>query len=362
MKRKILLAMSGGVDSSAAAFLLRKNGDELVGGMMKLLTEEIVEGHSPHYNEGGRSCCTLSDAEDARNVANSLGMPFYVFNFSEAFLGIMDSFVAAYGRGETPNPCIECNRYMKFEKFLFRAAELECDFIATGHYARIEKDADGRFLLKKGVDDGKDQSYVLYAMTQEQLGRTLFPLGGMTKEEVREIAQAQGLINAKKRDSQDICFVPDGDYAGFIQSYTGKAARTGNFINKSGEILGEHRGIINYTVGQRKGLGLSAPNPLFVTRINAEENTVTLGASEELFTNRLTAADINLIPVDSLNSKLRVQAKIRYAHAPQSATIFQASANEIVAEFDTPQRAITPGQAVVFYDGDIVIGGGTILQ
>lgn len=352
---KILTAMSGGVDSSVAAYILKTAGHEQIGAMMKLFD---LEGSFGDSNE--RSCCTLSDAEDARAVANSLEIPFFVFNFSEVFEAeVMERFVRGYRAGQTPNPCIDCNRFLKFEKFLHRAAELECDSVATGHYARISRDGE-RFLLKTGVDASKDQSYVLYAMTQEQLARTRFPLGELKKEEVRAIAEAQNFVNAQKRDSQDICFAPDGDYAGFIERHTGTRAPRGDFVSRSGKILGKHRGIINYTVGQRKGLGISAPEPLYVLALNSKNNTVTLGAGEELFIRTLTARDINLIALEKIDGDLRVQAKIRYAHNPQPAILRQLDGDRLHAEFSSPQRAITPGQAVVFYDGEIVIGGGTI--
>ena len=355
---KILTAMSGGVDSSVAAEILLAQGHEVIGAMMKLFSDEDL-GEMPQT--ASKACCTLSDADDARAVANLLGIPFYVFNFAPHFAAEVTSrFVQAYQNGQTPNPCIDCNRFMKFEKFLHRAAELECDAIATGHYAQISQEPCGRYLLKAGHDTTKDQSYVLYTMTQAQLARTLFPLGGLSKKEVRELAESRSLSTAKKRDSQDICFAPDGDYAGFIVRKTKKPLAEGSFVDKNGNILGRHGGIIRYTIGQRKGLGITAPHPLYVTAINTAANTITLGTNDELFSKSLTACDINLIALDKIDSSLQCQAKIRYAHPRQDAKIIQTAEDRIHVEFSEPQRAITPGQAVVFYDGNIVIGGGKI--
>jgi len=358
--KKVLIAMSGGVDSSVTAYLLSKTGADCIGAMMKLYTNDDI---APDLNS--KTCCSLEDVEDARQTAASMDIPFYTFNFTDTFAEtVMERFVKAYQQGKTPNPCIDCNRFLKFERFLQRATELDCTHIATGHYARIELYTNERYLLKTGLDTTKDQSYVLYAMTQQQLSRTLLPLGGLTKDDVRKIAEKQGLINAKKRDSQDICFAPNGDYAGFIKRHTKNHSQAickpGKFISTTGKILGEHKGIIHYTIGQRKGLGVSAPHPLFVLSLNLAENTVTLGKAEELFSTVLEAHDINLIPIDRLDGSLRVQAKIRYSHIPQPATMQQTGEDTIRIEFDIPQRAITPGQAVVVYDGDIVIGGGTI--
>ena len=296
-------------------------------------------------------------------MAFRLGIPYYVFNFSARFEAeVIGRFTAAYENGRTPNPCIDCNRFLKFDKLHRRAQELGYDFVATGHYARIEYDeALGRYLLKKAADPGKDQSYVLYTLTQAQLAHTKFPLGGMTKPEVREIAQEQGFVNARKRDSQDICFVPNGDYADFIERRTGKKCPEGNFIDRDGHILGKHRGIIRYTVGQRKGLGLSLPEPMYVCAVNPEDNTVVLGREAELYTRTLTAKDINLISVPCIEKPLRVKAKIRYRQAEQQASVTQTDTDTLKIEFDAPQRAATKGQSVVLYDGDTVVGGGTIV-
>lgn len=354
MAEKAIIAMSGGVDSSVAAYLMCEQGYECIGATMKLFqqTEEKVRENT---------CCSLEDVEDARSVATSLGMDYFVFNFTDRFQAdVIDRFVAAYENGITPNPCIDCNRYLKFDKLHQRAMELGYDYVVTGHYARIEKTAAGRYLLKKAIDPEKDQSYVLYSMTQEQLAHTLFPLGGLHKTEVRAIAEAHGFVNAKKHDSQDICFVPDGKYADFITGYTGKTYPCGNFVDKAGNVLGEHKGIIRYTIGQRKGLGLALPAPMYVCEVNPAENTVVLSTDAELYSDTLTAKNINLISVDKLTEPTRLQAKVRYRQAEQWATVTQTDDDTLVIHFDEPQRAVTRGQAVVLYDGDIVVGGGTI--
>lgn len=351
---KALIAMSGGVDSSVAALITKNLGYECVGCTMRLYNNEDVGINS-------RTCCSLSDVEDARSVAYSLGMPYYVFNFSDDFgEKIIKKFVNSYFEGATPNPCIDCNRYMKFEKLFDRAKLMGCEKIVSGHYARI-REQNGRFVLKKGVDASKDQSYVLYMLSKEQLSHTLFPLGELTKAEVREMAEQHGFINSRKPDSQDICFVPNGDYASVIEKYSGKKSEPGYFVDENGKILGEHKGIIHYTVGQRKGLGIASSAPLFVTKIDPQKNTVTLTHGEGLFTDTVTVKDINLTAVDSIEEPIKIKAKIRYRHLEQPATVVQTDSDTLKIKFDSPQRAVTKGQAAVLYDGDTVLGGGTIV-
>lgn len=354
---KALIAMSGGVDSSVAAYLMKEKGYECMGVTMKLFQNEDVGLSKEH------TCCSLDDIEDARAVAYRLDMPYYVFNFADKFKEkVIEPFICAYENGMTPNPCIECNRYLKFDKLFKRAKELECDYVVTGHYAIIYFDVvKGRYILKKAVDDTKDQSYVLYSLTQDQLAHIMFPLGGMTKMQARELALANDFINARKHDSQDICFVSNGKYAEFIEDYTGRKYEPGNFVTKTGEVLGTHKGIINYTIGQRKGLGLSLKEPMYVCDVDTEKNQVVLGKNEDLFTTGLDANNINLISVDRIDKPMKVKAKVRYRHTEDDATVWQTGDDTIHVEFDRPQRAITKGQAVVLYDGDIVVGGGTII-
>lgn len=355
---KALIAMSGGVDSSVSAALMKQAGYDCIGVTMKLHNE------SEEDVCGEKSCCTARDAEDARGVCARLGMSYYVFNFTGDFdRQVIQRFVADYENGFTPNPCIDCNRYLKFDRLYERAKTLGCEYIVTGHYARIEFDGN-RWLLKKSLNAAKDQSYVLYSLTQEQLAHTKFPLGGFSsKEEVRAVAEQLGLINADKRDSQDICFVPDGDYAAFIRRYSGKDYPEGDFLDQNGKVVGRHKGLICYTIGQRKGLGLSFPEPMYVCAKSLAENTITLAPERELYSKSLTAADFNWISLpEPPKTPIRVMARTRY-HAKEAAA--SAAANDdgtVRVVFDEPQRAISAGQAVVLYDGDIVVGGGTIVS
>ena len=355
MQRKALIAMSGGVDSSVAALLMKNAGYDCIGVTMKLYENEDV-GLSK-----GHTCCSLDDVEDARNGAVSLKMPYYVFNFSDNFKEkVIDGFVRSYETGATPNPCIDCNRFLKFRRLFDRAVELGCDTVATGHYARIEPDENGRPLLKKALDASKDQSYVLWSITKEQLSHIAFPLGGLIKSETRRIAEENGFINAGKHDSQDICFVKNGCYADFITDYTKKTYPEGDFVDRNGKILGRHKGIIRYTVGQRKGLGISFGEPMYVVKVDPESNTVVLGHEDELFSRTLTAGEMNLLSVDSLTAGTRYKAKVRYSQTEAPCTVDFADNRSVKITFDQPQRAITCGQSVVLYDGDIVVGGGII--
>ena len=357
MAKKALVAMSGGVDSSVVAYLTTKMGYEAMGITLRLYDNDDVEENQE------MACCTSDNIRDARDVCDKLNIPYYVYNFKDSFdENVIKRFINAYENGSTPNPCVDCNRYIKFEKLINRAEELDYDYVITGHYATVEYDkSSGRFLLKKAKDISKDQSYVLYSLTQRQLSRTVLPLGDYTKEKVRKIADELGFVNAKKQDSQDICFVPNGDYAEFIERYTGKTYPCGDFVDKSGNILGKHKGIIRYTVGQRKGLGLALPKPMYVKEKLLAENKVVLCYNDELFSKELYATDINLISCEKIEKQMRVKARVRYNQVEKSATVEQLDDNTLHIVFDEPQRAISKGQAVVMYDGDYVVGGGTII-
>lgn len=356
MKKKVLVGMSGGVDSAAAAFLLQDQGYEALGCTLRLYKNEDVG-----RKEGG--CCSLEDVEDARAVAARLGMEFYVFNFSKLFCRcVMDDFVACYRSGRTPNPCIQCNRHIKFDALLRRADDLGADYIATGHYARVAYDqVSGRGQLLRGRDRHKDQSYVLYPLTQAQLSRLLLPVGEYEKSEIRAMAARRNFVNANKPDSQDICFIPDGDYAAFLQRYGGVELKPGNFVDTSGKVLGRHRGLECYTTGQRRGLGVSADRPLYVLRKNAADNTVVLGDEGELYTATVVAEDFNWVSFAPIREPMRVTAKTRYSQSEAEGTLYPEENGLVRLVFDQPQRAVTAGQALVAYSGELVVGGGTII-
>jgi len=357
VKKKVIVAMSGGVDSSVAAALLLEKGYDVIGVTMQIWADMPEERKR---TEGG--CCSLSAVDDARRVAEKLGIPYYVMNFKEDFQKyVVDYFKDEYLKGRTPNPCIACNKYLKFGMLLDKASAMGIDYVATGHYARIVYDDKiGRYLLKKSVTELKDQTYALYNLNQNQLSRTLMPVGDYTKDEIRALASKLGLYVANKPDSQEICFIEDNDYGKYISENTDKEIKPGFFVDIKGNILGKHKGIIHYTVGQRKGLGIALGKPMYVVEIKPEENIVVLGDESEVFSSGLIAGDINMIYIEKLENEMKVKAKIRYSAKESSATIYPEGDNKVKVVFDTPQRAVTPGQSVVFYLDDVVVGGGVI--
>lgn len=356
-KKTVVVGMSGGVDSSVAAYLLKEQGYNVIG-----VTMQIWQDEAELMKEDNGGCCGLSAVDDARRVANALEIPYYVMNFKKEFqCNVIDYFTEEYLHGKTPNPCIACNRYVKWESLLTRSMEIGADYIATGHYARVTRLENGRYAIRNSVTAKKDQTYALYGLTQEQLSKTLMPVGEYTKDEIRAIAEKLKLPIAHKPDSQEICFVPDGDYASFIErERPGEIPKPGNFITPEGEILGKNKGITHYTIGQRKGLGIALGHPVFVSHIDPESGDVTIGEEKDVFTSTLVCSNLNFMGMEDLPERRRVLAKIRYSHAGEMAEIVQIDETHIRVEFEKPVRAVTPGQAVVFYDCDNVLGGGVI--
>lgn len=354
-KGRVLVAMSGGVDSSVAAALLVKEGYECIGVTMQLWPDDL-----PTSDESG--CCSLSAVEDARRVANKLGMPYYVLNFAHSFAeDVIEQFAAEYLKGRTPNPCIVCNEKVKFGTFLQKAIELECDYVATGHYCRSGFDEErGRYVIRMGKDPSKDQSYTMYGLTQEQISRVLFPLGEYMKEDVRMIAEELDLITARKPDSQEICFVPNNDYRGFMERYAPESKRPGNIVDMDGNMLGQHDGISFFTIGQRRGIGIAHPTPLYVVEIDEKTDTVIVGPKEAIEGFSLLADPVNFVAVEELSKPMEVTCKIRYRVQAAPAVIQPDARGGVITNFEMPQRAISPGQSVVWYDGDVIIGGGII--
>ncbi|SHI02026.1 tRNA 2-thiouridine(34) synthase MnmA [Clostridium grantii] len=354
MKKKVVIGMSGGVDSSVAAYLLKEEGYEVIGVTMQIWQED------DEYTDREGGCCSIGAVEDARRVADKLDIPFYVMNFRKEFeVKVIDYFIDEYLIGRTPNPCIACNRYIKFDSFLKKAKAIGADYVSTGHYAKIEKVGD-RYVLKSADDDRKDQTYALYNLTQDMLEQTLMPCGEYTKTRIREIAKELELEVHDKKDSQEICFVYDNNHGRFIEEEAPGKVKPGNFVDKNSNVLGMHKGIVHYTIGQRKGLGIAFGKPVYVTDINSKTNEVVLGDETDIFKNQLIAGDLNFIPFDKLEAPMEVQAKVRYSAPRAKAVLIPMGEDKVKVVFEQKQRAITKGQAVVFYDGEIVVGGGTI--
>jgi tRNA-specific 2-thiouridylase len=354
-KKKVVIGMSGGVDSSVAAYLLKEQGYDVIGVTMQIWQED------KDYTEREGGCCSLSAVDDARRVANKIGIPFYVMNFRDSFKEkVIDYFVQEYIDGKTPNPCIACNKHLKFDELLRKAQGIGADYVATGHYAKIEQDENGRYLLIRSDDDRKDQTYALYNFTQEQLAHTLMPCGEYTKDRIREIAKEIGLSVYNKKDSEEICFIPDNNHGRYISEARPLEVVPGNFVDKNGNVLGQHKGIVYYTIGQRKGLGIALGRPVFVTDINPRTNEVVLGPEEDIFKTDLVAKDVNFIPFDKLEEPITVEAKVRYSGKPAEAVISPLRDGKVKVRFKEKQRAITKGQSVVFYQGNKVVGGGII--